>query len=139
MEVLEIVAIERDVEHAEGQLAVVAGEQVEDAFGHLVAAAADADECERFAVRLFADGVGEAFHAGGDVFGVEGAWLHEVVQSKLRMPMSRRRCKPGNEIKSAAAWALATACWRVAAPATTASTRPPWVSQMPSAFLRVPA
>jgi hypothetical protein len=32
------------------EFAVVLGEEVEDAFGHFVAAAADADECERFAV-----------------------------------------------------------------------------------------
>ena len=52
------------------------------------------------ALGFFADGGGETFHSCGDVFGGEGAGLHGVVQSKLRMPMSRRRCEPGKSMRS---------------------------------------
>ncbi len=61
------------------EFAVLFGEDVEQAFRHFVAAAADADQGERLAVGFLADGQGEAFDAGGDVFGGEGAGLHERV------------------------------------------------------------
>ena len=79
MEVFEIVKVEGNIEHAEREFAVLLGEDVEQPFRDFIAAAADADECDRLALGFLADGGGQTFHACGDVFGGEGARLHGVV------------------------------------------------------------
>ena len=69
VEVLEIVAIQRDIERAEGELPIVIRrKQREHPLGHLVTAAADADQRDGPAAIFLADHGGEALHAGGDVF-----------------------------------------------------------------------
>jgi hypothetical protein len=47
VEMLEVIPVEGDVEHAEAQLTVIGGEMSEQAFRNLVAAGADTDEGER--------------------------------------------------------------------------------------------
>ena len=74
-EVLEVVAIERNIEHAEREFpAILLGKQRQNPLRHFIAAAADADERDGMAAVFLADRPGEAFHAGGDVFCGEGVF-----------------------------------------------------------------
>ena len=63
VEVREIVTIEGNIEHAEGKIAVLFGEEVEEALSNFIAAASDTHQGEWFALGFLADGEGESFHS----------------------------------------------------------------------------
>lgn len=55
VQMLVVIAIERDIENSESKLAILLGQKIADTLGHLIAAAADPDQCDRTPIGSLTD------------------------------------------------------------------------------------
>jgi hypothetical protein len=69
-EMAEVIAVERDIEDAEVDFAIILGEERAEALGDFIATTADADDGEGLAGMASLDGLGEGFDGLGDVIGL---------------------------------------------------------------------